>query len=78
MRQFLPQSKVLELPNDLAGYLGALENCIWLECLTLTKEDISRSVQYSKLVQVRKERSRYSDLNSFYKSLNSKSQPRTA
>ena len=72
MRQFLPQSKVLELPNDPAGYLGALENCIWLECLTLTKEDISRSVQYSKLVQVRKERSRYSDLDSFYKSLNSK------
>jgi FkbH-like protein len=46
VRQALPQVAVVELPDDPAGYVRAIEAGLWFEALPLTDEDRLRAQRY--------------------------------
>ncbi|MEM1128945.1 MAG: HAD-IIIC family phosphatase [Pseudomonadota bacterium] len=47
VRQALPEVRVVELPEDPAGYVAALDQTGWLETLSISSEDAARSEMYA-------------------------------
>ncbi len=72
MARELPGVKILDLPQDPAGYAEALRNCLWLDFLSVTDEDRKRTAAYQAQGRVRAARSAAGDLESFYASLESR------
>lgn len=46
VRQMTPQVKVVEVGDDAAEYVGALDATRWFEVVRLSKDDLSRTEQY--------------------------------
>jgi FkbH-like protein len=69
MRRNLPAVKVLELPDDPAGYTGALEECPWLDAVSVTAEDLKRADSYRKRSAIEQQRRKAVNLEEFYASL---------
>lgn len=69
VRQVLPEVKVLEMPEDPALFPRHLDQCGWLEQVSLTAEDLEKTEQYRKN-RLRKElESGLSDYESYLESL---------
>ena len=47
IRQALPSVEVVEVPNDPAEFVDALQSGLWFETVSLTDEDSARKEQYS-------------------------------
>jgi FkbH-like protein len=47
VRQALPEVTVAEVPEDPAGYVGALQAGLWFEAAALTEADRERAAQYA-------------------------------
>jgi FkbH-like protein len=69
VRQSLSQVKVLELSDDPAEYTTLLDQCGWLEPVTLTGEDIEKTDQYLKNTQRKALESEVVDYDSYLESL---------
>ncbi len=61
IRQTLPEVEVVDVPDDPAEYVRALEAGLWFEAVTVLKEDLQRTQQYQ---QEQKRRSLHSQLRS--------------
>ena len=72
VRRHLPEVKVLELPKDPSGYLDAVLECPWLECLTVTAEDSKRVKSYKNRTRSLQSRNQFDDVEEFYASLQPK------
>lgn len=48
IRQALPEVEVVEVPEEPAGYVRALEEGLWFEAVALTAEDAARAGQYQE------------------------------
>ncbi len=71
MRQHLPAVKVLDLPPDPARYAAALLGSPYLECLSVTREDLARIHRYQVRRNVEQTRARFERAEDFYASLGS-------
>ena len=69
MAQFLPEVKVLDLPDDPAAYVEALLSSPYLECISITDEDKKRVRSYRNRADLERSRSSFDDLEAFYASL---------
>jgi len=47
VRQALPEVEVVELPDEPAGFVRALEAGLWFESVAITEEDRARNAQYA-------------------------------
>ena len=72
MRLMLPAVKVIELPDDPAGYAEALLQSPYLECLGLTQEDRKRAKQYAGRRVAAEERQRFGRVEDFYRYLDAR------
>lgn len=66
MRLTLPAVKVIELPDDPAGFAEALLASPYLECLTLTAEDRGRAKRYTARRKLEGSRKRFERAEDFY------------
>ena len=48
VRLELPDLKVIDLPENVSGYVEAIRDCPWFERLSLTREDLSRTFLYQQ------------------------------
>ena len=69
VKQFLPNVKVLDLPADPCYYFDALLQSPWIERVFYTKEDINRTESYKKRKLITKYKTKFTDIESYYKSL---------
>lgn len=69
VKQYLPQVKVIDLPQDPAQYAVALKSSIWLECMDLTQEDKNRIEGYKKRKSAAKQKQNFATQDEFYASL---------
>jgi FkbH-like protein len=69
VRRWLPEVKVLDLPDDPVDYVLALESCPWLEVSTVTTEDLHRVDSYRQRAIIEQERRNADGLESFLGSL---------
>ncbi len=69
VKRHLPEVKVVDLPSDPCHYAQTVRNSIWLECLSITKEDAKRVASYKKRSETLEEKKKYSNLEEFYASL---------
>ncbi len=76
VRQALPDVEVVELPDDPAGYVQALEAGLWFETAALTAADTARAGQYQAEAARRNAESSYTDLGGYLRSLEMKAQTR--
>ena len=47
VRQALPEVEVVDVPDDPAGYVRALDAGLWFETVGLTEEDAARAKLYA-------------------------------
>ena len=76
VRQALPEVEVVELPDDPAGYVQALEAGLWFETVVLTAADIARAEHYQAEAARRSVESSYADLGAYLRSLEMKAEAR--
>ena len=76
VRQVLPEVEVVELPEDPAGYLAALEEGLWFEAAALTAEDGARVAQYRAEAARREAAGGFDDLEGYLRSLEMKAETR--
>jgi FkbH-like protein len=69
IRQALPEVEVVEVPEDPAGYVGALEASLLFETATLTAEDAARGAAYQAEQQRRAAEASYASLDAYLRSL---------
>ena len=69
MAQFLPEVKVLDLPDDPAEYVETLLSSPYLECISITDEDKKRVRSYRNRANLERSRGSFDDLEAFYASL---------
>ncbi|MBX3161003.1 MAG: HAD-IIIC family phosphatase [Deltaproteobacteria bacterium] len=69
IRQALPEVEVVEVPEDPADYLRALEAGLWFEAVALTDEDRARTAQYAVERQRAELRGAASSLDDYLASL---------
>lgn len=69
MRRNQPAVKILELPDDPTGYTKALEQCPWLDLVSVTAEDLKRADSYRKRSAIEQQRRTAVNLEQFYASL---------
>ena len=69
VKKFLPEVRVLELPDDPAFYIQALQKSPYLVSNGLTEEDRKRVKSYHARAEINQQRINYSDTHSFYASL---------
>lgn len=72
VRLNLPWVKILELPDDPAGYVSALADCPFLAAAAITKEDRMRVRSYNARQQLQVEASRAANTDEFFASLRMK------
>lgn len=69
IRQALPDVAVVEVPEDPAEYVRALDQELWFEAVGLTDEDRIRSEQYRSEARRRDEESSYESVDAYLASL---------
>lgn len=69
MQRNLPAVKILDLPDDPAGYLTALEECPWLDVVSVTAEDLKRADSYRARSAIEQQRRKAVNIEDFYASL---------
>jgi FkbH-like protein len=69
MRRNLPAVKILDLPDDPAFYAASLEECPWLDVVSVTAEDLKRADSYRKRNAIEQQRRKAVNLEEFYASL---------
>lgn len=69
VRRFLPDVKILELPDDPIGYADALLSSPWLQATELLDEDIKRVASYKNRKKIEAERANASSIEEFLSSL---------
>ncbi|MCW5806279.1 MAG: HAD-IIIC family phosphatase [Deltaproteobacteria bacterium] len=69
IRQALPEVEVVEVPEDPADYVRALEAGLWFEAVALTDEDRARTAQYAVERQRAELRGAASSLDDYLASL---------
>ena len=69
MQRNLPAVKVLDLPDDPAGYVKALEECPWLDVVSVTAEDLKRADSYRARSTIEQRRRKAVNIEEFYASL---------
>ncbi len=69
MRLQMPDVHVLELPDDPAEFVAAIEGCPLLATLALTGEDVKRTESYRARSRLMAVRSTAKDENDFYRQL---------
>src|SRR5262249_12096062 len=69
IRQALPEVSVVEVPQDPAEYILALESGLWFETVGLTDEDRQRAEQYQVARQRRDAESAFDSVDSYLTSL---------
>jgi FkbH-like protein len=69
IKKYLPEVKVLELPNDPALYLQSIQRSPYLITNGVTDEDRKRVKSYQSRAEIHRQRTNYSDVQSFYASL---------
>ena len=70
MRQQLPEVLTIELPENPALYVRALESCLAFPLTHLTNDDLNRSASYKSRAITNKALSESTDIEAFLKSLN--------
>ncbi len=69
VRQFLPDVKVLELPDDPSYYGESLLASPWIECWSVTSEDSVRNKNYRARELLLEDRASFQNLDEFYANL---------
>jgi len=69
IRQALPEVEVVELPEDPAGYVAALERALLFESAALTAEDAARGAAYQAEARRQAEAASYASLDDYLRSL---------
>jgi FkbH-like protein len=72
VRRNLPQVRVVDLPDDPAGYGEALLSSPFITGFALTREDKTRSANYQARQKIESARQSFDNLESFYGSLESR------
>jgi FkbH-like protein len=72
VRRNLPAVKILELPDDPAAYVAALEDCPWLAMTSATTEDLGRAASYRQRAVIEQGRRSADGLESFLAGLQMK------
>ena len=70
IRQALPEVEVVEVPEDPAEYIRALQAGMWFESLGLTDEDQARTAQYVVERQRTESKGTYDSIDEYLTSLN--------
>lgn len=70
VRLALPEVRVVNVPEDPAGYVATLQEGLWFEALALTQEDRQRSQLYQAEALRRELQADASDVDSYLASLN--------
>jgi FkbH-like protein len=65
VRRNLPEVAVLELPDDPAGFVGALARSGWFEAIRFSTEDVARNRYYQENAQRAASRSRFVDMDGY-------------
>lgn len=69
MRMALPDVKVIDLPDDPAGYARAVLESPYLACLSVTKEDRKRTHSYAQKRKLDSDRGAFADEAAFLRHL---------
>ena len=69
IRQSLPEVGVVDVPEDSAGYIRALEAGLWFEAVAVTKEDRQRGDQYRQERQRREAERSFESMDDYLTSL---------
>jgi FkbH-like protein len=69
IRQALPDVEVVEVPEDPAGYVPALQAGLWFEAVALSEADAQRSLQYQQEAQRRTEQEAFASMDDYLRSL---------
>ncbi len=69
VRQALPEVEVVEVPEDPADYVRALEEGLWFEAVSLTAEDAARAEQYRAESERRALEEQFTSLDGYLRSL---------
>lgn len=72
VRRNLPGVRVLDLPDDPAGYSGALLNAPWVVAVERTQEDAARLKNYQARRQIEQERGQAENIEDFLRKLGMK------
>jgi len=76
VRQALPEVEVVELPEEPAGYVAAIERGLWFEAVGLTAEDLARADQYRAEAARRESEAGFADLGGYLRSLKMRAEVR--
>jgi FkbH-like protein len=69
IRQALPEVAVVEVPEDPAEYVRALQTGLWFEAVELSSEDTQRAAQYQQESQRRELQQTFASLDGYLESL---------
>ncbi len=69
VRQALPEVRVVEMGDDPAGYVRALDRTGWLDVVTLSAEDAGRTAMYAADAARRAEQATVADYDAYLRSL---------
>ena len=69
VRQALPEVEVVDVPEEVALYVRALDSCGWFETLDVTEEDVARTAQYQAEAQRRELQGSFGSMEDYLKSL---------
>lgn len=69
VRQGAPAVEVVEVPDDVSGYIPAIEAGLWFEATGLTAEDAQRAEQYQQERQRRELQANFADMGAYLRSL---------
>lgn len=69
VRQMLPEVEVVEVPDEPAQYIRALESGQWFEAVDITAEDTERTGQYRAEAQRRGLQENFTSMDDYLKSL---------
>jgi FkbH-like protein len=69
IRQALPEVAVVEVPEDPAEYVRALQAGLWFEAVELSSEDTQRAAQYQQESQRRELQQNFASIDDYLESL---------
>ncbi len=69
VRQALPEVEVVEVPEDPAEFVRALQAGLWFETATLTEADASRADQYRQRTRRRESQRQFASMDHYLRSL---------
>ena len=77
IRQALPEVAVIEVPEEPAEYINALDNSMWFETISVTMEDLARSHQYQTAIESHHLRESMASIEDYLSSLDMQADVRT-